>query len=142
MGHSQIGCLLPPPNPQLSDLAAGDVLALEVPRGLVIFRVVRIKRISAQELPVLEQLEYSGSEVPALDLLERLPKCTSTAAPEDVGRFHIVVRADPGQWRPLGFRKIGRIHEREAGSRREVVSRTSRVTWSQLSAYYRKGPGK
>jgi hypothetical protein len=131
---------LPPPDPQLSDLVAGDVLALDVPYGLVIFRVVRVKRVSTQELPVLEQLEYSGSDVPPLDLLERLPKCNSSATPEDLGRFQIEVNADPGQWRELGFRKIGRIHAREADARHPAISRTSWVTWSQILAYCQNSP--
>jgi hypothetical protein len=128
---------LSPPDPKLSDLVAGDVLALDVPYGLVIFRVVRVKRVSAQELPVLEQLEYSGPDVPSLDLLERLPKRdVPNPTPKDLGCFHIVVMADPGQWRQFGFRKMGRIQEREADSRRQVVYRTSRATWSQILAYY------
>ena len=132
---------LPPPDPQLSDLVAGDVLALDVPCGLVIFRVVRVKRVSTHELPVLEQLEYSGSDVPPLDLLDRLPKRDfPSPTTKDLGCFHIVVMADPAQWRQLGFRKIGRIQGREADSRHEVAYRTSRATWSQILAYYQNSP--
>jgi hypothetical protein len=128
-------------SPQISDLVAGDGLALDVPSGLVIFRVVRVKRVSTQELPVLEQLEYSGSAVPPLDILERLPKRDfPNPTPKDLGCFHIVVMADPGQWRQLGFRKIGRIQEREADTRHQVVYRTSRATWSQILAYYQNSP--
>ena len=128
---------LSPPDPKLSDLVAGDVLALEVPYGLVIFRVVRVKRVSGQELPVLEQLEYGGSDMPSVDLLERLPKRDfPNPTPKDLGCFHIVVMADPGQWRQLGFRKIGPIQGREADSRHQVVYRTSRATWSQILAFY------
>jgi len=60
------------PDPQLSDLVAGDVLALEVRSGLALFRVVQVNRVPTQDVPVLEQLEYSGSGVPPLDVLERL----------------------------------------------------------------------
>jgi hypothetical protein len=104
---------------------------------------VRVKRVSAQELPVLEQLEYSGSDVPSLDLLERLPKRDfPNPTPKDLGCFHIVVMADPGQWRQLGFRKIGRIRGREADSRQQVVHRTSRATWSQILAHYQNSPNQ
>jgi hypothetical protein len=134
---------LPPPDPQLSDLVAGDVLALDVPGRLVIFRVVRVKRVSTQELPVLEQLEYSGPDVPPLELLERLPKRDfPNPTPKDLGCFHIVVMDDPGQWRQLGFRNIGRIQGREADSRHQVVYRTSRATWSQILAYYQNSPNQ
>jgi len=128
-----------PLDPKSSDLVAGDVLALEVRSGLAIFRVVRVKRVSTQELPVLEQLEYSGSNMPPLDVLERLPKRDfPSATPKDFGHFHIVVMADPGRWRQMGFRKIGQIQAREADSRHGVVYRTSRATWSQIFEYYRQ----
>jgi hypothetical protein len=128
---------LEPPDLQISDLVAGDVLALDVSSGLVIFRVVRVKRIPTQEVPVLEQLEYSGSAMPPLDILERLPKRDfPNPTFSDLGHCHIVVMADPGEWKQMGFRKIGRIQGREADSRREVGYRTSRVTWSRILAYY------
>jgi hypothetical protein len=129
------------PDPQISDLVAGDVLALDVPSGLVIFRVVQVKRVAAQEVPVLEQLEYSGSDVPPLDILERLPKRDfQNPTLEDLGHCHMVVTADPGEWKQKGFRKIGRIEGREADSRRGVVYKTSRVTWSRILAYYQNSP--
>src|ERR1700683_420554 len=91
---------LSPPDPKLSDLVAGDVLVLKVPYGLVIFRVVRVKRVSAQELPVLEQLEYSGSDVPSLDVLERLPRRDPPRASRKVLFLdEIVVTGDPGEWK-------------------------------------------
>ncbi len=134
---------LQPPSLQISDLVAGDVLALDVPSGLVIFRVVRVKAIPAQEVPVLEQLEYSGSAVPPLDLLERLPKREfPNPTFEDLGHSHIVVMADPGQWKQMGFRKIGQIQGREADSKHQVIHRTSRATWSQILAYYQNSPNQ
>ncbi len=134
---------LQPPSLQISDLVAGDVLALDAPSGLVIFRVVRVKRVATHEVPVLEQLEYTGSDVPPLDLLERLPKRDFPSATfEDLGRHHIMVKADPGQWKQLGFRKIGRIQGREADSRHQVAYPASWVTWSRILAYYQNSPAK
>ncbi len=94
---------------------------------LVIFRVVRVKRVSAQELPVLEQLEYSGPDVPSLDLLERLPKRdVPNPTPKDLGCFHIVVMAE--SWPMESNCRISKasaeFQEREADSRRQVVYRT------------------
>jgi len=123
------------PDPQLSDLLVGDVLALEVPSGLALFRVVRVNRISTQDVPVLEQLEYSGSDVPPLDVLERLPR---RDAPRASGRVlfldEIVVTEDPGEWKQWGFRKIGRIQGPSADLPQPVVRRQRRVAWSQLLA--------
>jgi hypothetical protein len=131
------------PSPEISDLVAGDVLALDVPSGLVIFRVVRVDAIPTHELPVLEQLEYRGSAVPPLDLLERLPKRDfPNPTLKDLGHCHIVVTADPGKWKQLGFRKIGRVQGREADSRRGGVYSTNRVSWSQILAYYQNSPSQ
>jgi hypothetical protein len=131
------------PSPQISDLVAGDVLALDVPSGLVIFRVVRLNAVSTHEVPVLEQLEYSGSAVPPLDLLERLPKRDfPNPTLKDLGHCHIVVPADPGAWKQMGFRKIGRIQGREADARRGGAYRTNRVSWSQILAYYQNLPNQ
>jgi hypothetical protein len=129
------------PSPQVSDLVAGDVLALDVPCGLVIFRVVRVNTVSTQDVPVLGQLEYSCSAAPPLDLLERLPKRDFPHPTlKDLGHCHIEVPADPGEWKQMGFRKIGRIQGREADSRRGGVHGTSRVSWSQMLVYYRNSP--
>jgi hypothetical protein len=131
------------PSPQISDLVAGDVLALDVPSGLVIFRVVRVNAVPTHEVPVLEQLEYSGSAEPPLDLLERLPKRDfPNPTFKDLGHCHIVVPTNPGEWKQMGFRKIGRIQAREADSRRGGVYRTSRVSWSLILAYYRNSPNQ
>jgi|SRR5579863_2470846 len=134
---------LSPPDPKLSDLVAGDVLALEVPYGLVIFRVVRVKRVSAQELPVLEQLEYSGSDVPSLDVLKRLPRRDPPRASRKVLFLdEIVVTGDPGEWKQLGFQKIGRIQGPSADLPQRVVRRQRGVTWSQLLANYQNSPNQ
>jgi hypothetical protein len=134
---------LSPPDPKLSDLVAGDVLVLKVPYGLVIFRVVRVKRVSAQELPVLEQLEYSGSDVPSLDVLERLPRRDPPRASRKVLFLdEIVVTGDPGEWKQLGFQKISRIQGPSADLPQPAVRRQRGVTWSQLLATYQNSPNQ
>ena len=131
------------PSLQLSDLVAGDVLALDAPSGPVIFRVVRVKRVPTHEVPVLEQLEYSGSDAPPLELLERLPKRDfPNALPKYFSGYHIVVTSDPGEWKQMGFRKLGRIHGREADARKPVVYRTRRLSWTQLLTYCQNSPNQ
>ena len=54
----------------LSGLAAGDVLALALPRRVALLRVVRVHVHRLGETPVLEELDFDGSEVPTRDALE------------------------------------------------------------------------
>ena len=63
---------LRPPKRKLSGLTAGDVLALALPRRVALLRVVRVHAHRLGETPVLEELDFDGSEVPARDALERL----------------------------------------------------------------------
>ena len=63
---------LRPPKRELCGLAAGDVLALALPRRVALLRVVRVHAHRLGETPVLEELDFDGSEVPTRDALERL----------------------------------------------------------------------
>src|SRR4029077_20233083 len=63
---------LRPPRRELSGLAAGDVLALALPRRVALLRVVRVHAHRLGETPVLEELDFDGSEVPTRDAIERL----------------------------------------------------------------------
>jgi hypothetical protein len=136
---------------KLSDLAAGDVLALDNPPfGVAIFRVVRVDQAPAQELPVLEKLEYSGSDVLPVEVLERLPRYVpfcNHANPEDwdLGGLHIRVMSNPSGWKRLGFRKAGRIQQRKGDLQKPVrkmghlvVSGLCGANWSHILAYCRK----
>ena len=61
-----------PPKRVLSGLAAGDVLGLVLPRRLALLRVVRVHAHRLGETPVLEELDFDGTDLPARDALERL----------------------------------------------------------------------
>jgi len=63
---------LSPRKRALCGLAAGDVLALVLPRRVALLRVVRVHAHRLGETPVLEELDFDGSEVPTRDALERL----------------------------------------------------------------------
>ena len=68
---------LRPPKRISSGLAAGDVLALVLPRRVALLRVVRVRSHRLGETPVLEELDFEGTEVPPRDALERLgPRVT------------------------------------------------------------------
>src|SRR5258708_27107394 len=63
---------LRPPKRTISGLGAGDVLALALPQGVALLRVVHIRSHRLGETPVLEELDFKGTEVPPRDVLEHL----------------------------------------------------------------------
>ena len=89
---------------------AGDVLALDLPNGPALFRVLRVDSNRLGELPLLEELEYDGPGVPPEEIIQQLP------ARDVSGRilwpktpfWATDYTYDPG-WMKAGFRKIARI---------------------------------
>jgi hypothetical protein len=107
---------LRPPKRISSGLAAGDVLALSLPRRVVVLRVVRVRSHRLGETPVLEELDFEGTEVPPREVLERLgPKIKDPitfmhALSSDTRIFAFVMqRVD---WQRAGFRKVETISAR------------------------------
>ena len=52
-------------------LVAGDVLALDLPGGPALLRIVRVHVHRKGETPCLEELQFSGTELPSLGILEQ-----------------------------------------------------------------------
>ena len=131
---------LRPPKRVLSGLAAGDVLALTLPQRLVLLRVVRVRTHRHGETPVLEELDYDGTEVPSRDVLEGLgPKVEDPiglvhALSSDTRVFAFVMaRID---WQGAGFQKVQTIAAR-AGDE-EAMLPSSGISWAELAAQYRR----
>jgi hypothetical protein len=129
---------LRPPRRALSGLAAGDVLALAVPRRLVLLRVVRVHAHRRGESPIIEELAFDGAEMPARDVLERLPP----RANDPVAFAHPLAsdarfvgfvnqRID---WQLAGFQKVETIGRRP-GDERAPVPPTG-ISWAELAARY------
>lgn len=103
------------PRLHLCDLVAGDVLALDLPAGPVLFRTVQIESYRLGEIPILEELEFDGPEVPEVEIIEQLPardlkKCGRVLWPD--GPFRVTdYGTDPG-WSNAGFRKVAKIPTR------------------------------
>jgi hypothetical protein len=130
---------LRPPTRELSGLAAGDVLALALPRRVALLRVVRVHAHRLGETPVLEELDFDGSEVPARDALERLgPRVkdpiTFKHPLESDTRFTAFVnqRID---WQHAGFQKVQTIGGRP-GDEQALLPGTG-VSWAALAERYR-----
>jgi hypothetical protein len=126
---------LRPPKRISSGLAAGDVLALPLPRGVALLRVVRICSHRLGETPVLEELDFKGTDVPPRDVLERLgPKVKDPitlvhALSPDTPFFTLVVqRID---WQRAGFRKVQTISARAGDEQAPLPSYG--ISWAVLA---------
>jgi hypothetical protein len=131
---------LRPPKRELSGLAAGDVLALTLPRRVALLRVVRVHAHRLGETPVLEELDFDGSEVPTRDALERLgprlkdpitfmhPLSSDTRLTAFVNQ-HI-------DWQDAGFQKVQTIGARPGDQQASLPS--TGISWAELAERYRR----
>ena len=131
---------LRPPKRETSGLAAGDVLALALPRRVALLRVVRVHAHRLGETPVLEELDFDGAEVPARDVLERLgPKVNdpiSVKHPlESDTRFSAFAnqRID---WQEAGFQKVQTIGGRPDDEQSPIPG--TGISWAALADRYRR----
>jgi hypothetical protein len=131
---------LRPPKRVLSGLAAGDVLAFALPRRLALLRVVRVHIHRRGEEPVLEELDFDGTEVPARDVLERLgPRVNDPISfrhplSSDTRFFAFVnQRID---WQHAGFQKVLTIGSRP-GDEQAALPDTG-ISWTALADRYRR----
>jgi hypothetical protein len=130
---------LRPPKRISSGLAAGDVLALALPRCVALLRVVRVRSHRRGETPVLEELNFEGIEVPSRTVLEQLgPTVVNPIAPahplsSDTRFFAFVMqRID---WQGAGFQKVATISVR-AGDEHAPVPSVG-ISWAVLAERYR-----
>jgi hypothetical protein len=103
-------------------------------------RVVRVRAHRRGETPVLEELDFNGTEVPARDVLEGLgprvedPIALVHALSSDTRIFAFVMeRID---WQGAGFQKVQTIAAR-AGDE-EATLPSSGISWAELAARYRR----
>ncbi len=131
---------LRPPKRVLSGLGAGDVLALALPRRLALLRVVRVHAHRRGETPVLEELDFDGTEVPAPDALERLgprvndPITFMHPLSSDTRLFAFVM--EHIDWQRAGFRKVQTITSRAGDEQATLPS--SGISWAELAERYRR----
>jgi len=129
---------LRPPKRISSGLAAGDLLALVLPRRVTLVRVVRVRSHRLGETPVLEELDFDGTEVPPRDALDRLgPKLTDPVALVDPlapdKRFFAFVMQGV-DWQGAGFRKVQTISARAGDDQAPLPS--AGISWTQLAERY------
>lgn len=126
---------LRPPKRISSGLAAGDVLALALPRGVALLRVVRVRSHRLGETPVLEELDFKGTHVPPRDILERIgpkvkdPIALVHALSPDTRLFAFV--SERINWQRAGFRKVQTIAGRGGDEQAPVPSYG--ISWAVLA---------
>jgi len=131
---------LRPPKREFSGLAAGDVLSLALPGRVALLRVVRVHAHRLGETPVLEELDFDGSEVPTRDALERLgprlkdpitfmhPLSSDTRLTAFVNQ-----RID---WQHAGFQKVQTVRGRPGDEQAALPS--TGISWAELAKRYRR----
>jgi len=131
---------LRPPKRALSGLAAGDILALALPQCVALLRVVRVHAHRLGETPVLEELDFDGSEVPARDELVRLgprSKDPITFKHPLSSDTRITAFVNQGiDWQDAGFQKVQTIEGRP-GDEQAPVPGTG-ISWAALAERYRR----
>jgi hypothetical protein len=137
-GPQPIRARLKRPSRPGCDLVAGDVLALDLPGGPALLRIVRVHVHRKGENPCLEELQFSGSELPTPEILEELgPKVKdSMTMMSPDGRFFALPDLKNAGWKEAGFKKVATIPERAGDS--ECALPSSGVRWSYLVARYRQ----
>jgi hypothetical protein len=107
---------------------------------MALLRVVRVHAHRLGETPVLEELDFDGSEVPTRDALERLgprvkdPITFRHPLSSDLRFFGLVnQRID---WQHAGFQKVQTIAGRP-GDEQAPVPNTG-VSWAELANRYRR----
>lgn len=131
---------LRPPKRVLSGLGAGDVIAFPLPRRVALLRVVRVRSHRLGDVPVLEELDFNGTEVPSADALERLrPKVEDPIAfvhalsPDTRLFAHMADRID---WQRAGFQKVETISARAGDDQAPLPS--FGISWAELAERYRQ----
>jgi hypothetical protein len=134
---------LRPPKRVLSGLAAGDVLAFALPRRIALLRVVRVRSHRLGEAPVLEELEFSGAEVPPPEAIERLrprvedPIAFVHALSPDTRLFAYI--GDCIDWQGAGFQKVATVSGRAGDDQAPLPG--FGISWAELAERYRQRAG-
>lgn len=117
--------LRPPPRPSCG-LIAGDILALKLPHGVELLRVVHVKPHRRGETPYLERLEATGAA--PIDVIH---------ASSGETRFTAFVAFDKIGWKEAGFEKVAAIAPRPGDDQANFPGYG--VAWSALAKKFLAG---
>lgn len=128
------------PSRDICDLVAGDVLALDLPGGPVLIRTVYVRSHRRGESPTLEELAFTGTEVPHTEIIRQLPSKVENeiifANPfcANPARFGAMRDGTKAGWKEAGFRKVANIPAR-AGDEIPGDSGCGFSWWGLAEAY-------
>jgi len=126
-----------PPKRELCGLAAGDVLALALPRRVALLRVVRVYAYRLGEHPVIEELDFDGTEVPPREALERLGPGNDLSIFKHRSDRRVYAFVMKGvDWQRAGFRKVQTISSR-AGDEQPGLPDCG-ISWAVLAERLRR----
>lgn len=130
---------LGPPKRASIDLEPGDVLALDVPAGVVLIRTVRVNQSRHGDSPLFEELAFDGTKVPAAEIIQHLPAKKEKDNYVDENsvtevRFDTMLDAKNAGWKQAGFRKVANIPVRKRDAK---LASDSAIFWSALARLYR-----
>jgi hypothetical protein len=117
------------PRKETCGLVAGDGLGLMTPSGLALLRVIRVRDWRLGETPILEEMQFRGSELPSqadLDQLKAVVK--SKANPFHEPRF--CVYSGSREWEQVGFRKLASFAPRPGD---EQASPDTGLNWTGIA---------
>jgi hypothetical protein len=121
---------LKPPAKLISGLAAGDVLAFDLPDGPLIFRIVAIKTTRYGESPIVQALDYRGPTVPSVEVMQSLTPIVVFG----LRHFSISISQDVPDWKQAGFRKAAKVSILAAD---QPSSRDTTVfTWDSVAKFF------
>jgi hypothetical protein len=128
---------LRPRRKKICGLVAGDGLALTTPSGLALLRVVRVKDYRVGEDPILEELQFRGSDLPTqseLDQLKAIGKSKIALGGEH--RFSAFIGNGPYNlsWEQAGFQKVARFAPRPGDQEAEA---STGVAWIAIAGRLR-----
>lgn len=128
---------LRPPKRWLCDLVVGDVLALDLPTGPVLFRTVYVSSSRYGETPILEELAVPGSELPATEAIQHLPaRATDVLFDDDIKTFDVMLGPKNAGWQAAGFSKIANIPSRPGDEL--LQNPDSGTSWPGLAHFCQK----
>ena len=119
-------------------LGTGDILALDLPGGIALLRTVRVHVHRKGETPCLEELQFSGTELPSLETLGQLEARVKDwiAMMQTDARLFALPDLKNAGWKEAGFRKVATISEKAGDA--ESVLPSFGIRWSNLAARYQQ----
>lgn len=125
---------LKPPLRRTCGLSIGDVLALPLPTGPVLFRTVHIKTKRSWETPLLQQLRFDGPSIPPLEVIQNLPAANREDLFSDGSSFYAMLDPKSGGWQQANLLLVANIPPRPGDE--HLLDSNDYLFWDSLPKLY------